>query len=41
MISPARQITQWVEETPLFDTHEHLIEESQRVSGTFDSGEDR
>lgn len=36
MINHHRQITQWVEETSLFDTHEHLIEESQRVSGALD-----
>jgi len=28
-----RQIAQWVEQTPFVDTHEHLIEESQRLSG--------
>jgi hypothetical protein len=27
------QIWEWVEATPLIDTHEHLIEESARVSG--------
>ena len=27
------QIRDWVEATPLIDTHEHLIEESARVSG--------
>lgn len=29
-----RQITEWVENTPFVDTHEHLIEESLRLSGT-------
>ncbi|WP_407114639.1 amidohydrolase family protein [Bradyrhizobium sp. LMG 9283] len=36
MTKSDRQITQWVEETPFVDTHEHLIEESQRVSGVID-----
>ncbi|TIV56416.1 amidohydrolase family protein [Mesorhizobium sp.] len=31
-----RQIAEWVEETPFLDTHEHLIEESQRVAGAID-----
>ncbi|MDF0581985.1 amidohydrolase family protein [Bradyrhizobium yuanmingense] len=31
-----RQIIEWVEETPFVDTHEHLIEESQRLSGEID-----
>ena len=30
------QIRDWVEATPLIDTHEHLIEESARVSGKLD-----
>ncbi|MCP3463527.1 amidohydrolase family protein [Bradyrhizobium sp. CCGUVB23] len=33
MTDSDRQIAQWVEETPFVDTHEHLIEESQRLSG--------
>lgn len=33
-----KQIRAWVEETPLVDTHEHLIEESQRVAGATDGG---
>ncbi|WP_375784881.1 amidohydrolase family protein [Bradyrhizobium sp. Pha-3] len=32
-----RQITQWVEQTPFMDTHEHLIEESLRLSGALDA----
>ncbi|OHV75740.1 hypothetical protein LCM4579_27990 [Ensifer sp. LCM 4579] len=32
-----QQIAQWVEETPFVDTHEHLIEESQRLAGAFDA----
>ncbi|MET3524678.1 amidohydrolase family protein [Mesorhizobium abyssinicae] len=36
MTTSDRQIAQWVEETPFVDTHEHLIEESQRVSGRTD-----
>lgn len=31
-----RQIAQRVEETPFVDTHEHLIEESQRLAGAID-----
>lgn len=37
MTKSDRQITQWVEETPFVDTHEHLIEERQRLSGVIDS----
>ncbi|MBZ9603068.1 amidohydrolase family protein [Phyllobacterium chamaecytisi] len=33
MMKSDPQITQWVQQTPFVDTHEHLIEESQRVSG--------
>lgn len=33
MTNSDRQITQWVEQTPFIDTHEHLIEESLRLSG--------
>lgn len=36
MMNSDRQIAQLVEETPFVDTHEHLIEESQRVSGLVD-----
>ncbi|WP_027577317.1 hypothetical protein [Bradyrhizobium sp. WSM1743] len=36
MTNADREITQWVEETSFVDTHEHLIEESQRVSGVID-----
>ncbi|MER8672059.1 hypothetical protein NKH45_34075 [Mesorhizobium sp. M1156] len=36
MTNSDRQIAQWVEETPFVDTHEHLIEESQRLSGVLD-----
>jgi len=32
-----RQIWEWVAETPLVDTHEHLIEESTRLAGQTDS----
>jgi hypothetical protein len=32
-MSPHNQIRQWVAETPFVDTHEHLIEESIRLSG--------
>lgn len=32
-----RQIREWVEETPFVDTHEHLIEESTRLSGALNS----
>jgi hypothetical protein len=32
------QIRDWVEQTPFVDTHEHLIEESQRVAGAIDGG---
>ncbi|MCK1266794.1 hypothetical protein IVB44_22405 [Bradyrhizobium sp. 49] len=38
MTNSDRQIAQWVEETPFVDTHEHLIEESQRLSGVLDPG---
>ncbi|HMN84768.1 MAG TPA: amidohydrolase family protein [Bauldia sp.] len=31
-----REIAELVERTPLADTHEHLIEESMRLAGTFD-----
>lgn len=37
-MSVETQIRQWVMETPLVDTHEHLIEESQRVTGAIDGG---
>lgn len=33
MTNSDRQITEWVEQTPFVDTHEHLIEESLRLSG--------
>ncbi|MBR1165232.1 amidohydrolase family protein [Bradyrhizobium elkanii] len=33
MMNSDRQITEWVEQTPFVDTHEHLIEESLRLSG--------
>lgn len=33
------QIEQWVEQTPFIDTHEHFVEESQRLSGVFDGGQ--
>ena len=33
VVSMDAQIWEWVEATPLIDTHEHLIEESARVSG--------
>lgn len=32
------QITELVEQTPFIDTHEHFIEESQRLSGVLDEG---
>ncbi len=34
-----RQIRDWVEETLLVDTHEHLLEESQRLEGRIDGPE--
>ncbi|MER9274898.1 amidohydrolase family protein [Mesorhizobium sp. M0643] len=36
MTNSDRRITQWVEQTTFVDTHEHLIEESQRLSGVLD-----
>lgn len=36
MMKSDHQITQWVEQTPFVDTHEHLIEESLRLSGALD-----
>lgn len=33
------QIEQWVEQTPFIDTHEHFVEESQRLSGVLDGGQ--
>jgi len=38
MTSSGQQISEWVEQTPFIDTHEHLIEESQRLSGVLDGG---
>lgn len=34
MTNSERQIIEWVEQTPFVDTHEHLVEESLRLSGT-------
>ncbi|ULJ74273.1 amidohydrolase family protein [Rhizobium gallicum] len=36
MTNTDRQIQHWVEQTPFVDTHEHLIEESLRLSGVLD-----
>ncbi|MER9134472.1 amidohydrolase family protein [Mesorhizobium sp. M0768] len=36
MTNSDRQIAQLIEETPFVDTHEHLVEESQRISGSVD-----
>lgn len=36
MTNSDQQIIQWVDQTPFVDTHEHLIEESQRLSGVLD-----
>lgn len=33
IVNSDRQIAQWVEQTPFVDTHEHLVEESSRLSG--------
>ncbi|NOJ44604.1 hypothetical protein [Bradyrhizobium australiense] len=38
MTKSDRQIMQWVEETPFVGTHEHLNEESQRISSVLGSG---
>ncbi|MER8576386.1 amidohydrolase [Mesorhizobium sp. M1409] len=36
MNKSCKKIRDWVEETPFIDTHEHLLEESQRVSARLD-----
>lgn len=37
MTTPQHQIIEWVERTPFVDTHEHLIEESERLAGVVHS----
>lgn len=37
-MSAKAQIRDWIEQTPFVDTHEHLIEESRRLSGELHAG---